>query len=373
MDQGSNRKLNSFHVVFLVQNVLIGVNLLSLPHDLIGVGSDMWWYPALLGPICWLTVLPMVWVCSRYPEDSLFRINEKLLGKWLGSSINLVFILYALATVAAVAEGYLRLMQTITMPDRTITGPLIFLLIVLVYIVEGGIKGIARFCIISFVFTGWLVYYLQWSLVQGDLRHLLPVFQAGGGQLLTTAHRGLPAFLGYELLLFCYPYIREPKKVFRNAGIGIALAVFFYVSVTVASVAYFSLWQLDHLLYPVLNLFKAVELSFLERVENLGISLWVFLILSTMAAYLWMAAKGVDTMMKKFRKAHLYIGALLVFAMIESPFKPEQRKDLYEEWIPLLGYGVILYPLLLLPLVLLRNRKEKNGNEPKQSPEQNAS
>ena len=83
---------------------------------------------------------------------------------------------------------------------------------------------------------------------------------------------------------------------------------------------FFSEWQLKNVLYPVLSLFKEVELSFLERIDVLGITMWVFLILSTTAAYLWVAKKGLDSIRSSTKKSHLYIIAAFVFVVVQFPF-----------------------------------------------------
>ncbi len=354
MDKGQLRKLNAYHVLFLVQNTMIGVNLLTLPHNMSEAGYDQWWIPLLMGVIAQVTLLPMVWLCRRYPDDTLFTMNEKLLGKWLGWACNVILLLYALLNVAAVSEGYIRLVQATTLANQTITLPLIVLLLVMLYITLGGIKSIARFCIIGFIFTGWMIYFLQWGFQKGHMSHLFPLFDLSLPQVLTATNEAYAAMMGYELILFWFPYVMKREKALLHASLGIWMAFLFYFLVTLASVAYFSEWQMAHIAYPVLNLFKAVELSFLERIENLGIGLWVFLILSTGAPYLWVSKKGFDYVTGKKRPFHLYLAAILVFVTIRGPFTFETQKTMYDTVAVYLGYAVILWPNFLLLIHWIR-------------------
>ena len=50
-------------------------------------------------------------------------------------------------------------------------------------------------------------------------------------------------------------------------------SVFIYLLTVFTSVMYYSEWQLENVMYPVLYLFKEVTLPFLERVDVLAISL----------------------------------------------------------------------------------------------------
>ena len=104
MDEGKFKKLNKYHVIFLVQNVIVGMYLLTFPRNVSNVGYNGWWTPIVIGLIAQLTIFPMYSLCRKYPNDSFFTINEKLLGKFLGKCINLLLIIYALLTISMVVH-----------------------------------------------------------------------------------------------------------------------------------------------------------------------------------------------------------------------------------------------------------------------------
>jgi spore germination protein AB len=355
MDKGQIRKLNAYHVIFLVSITIIGVKLLTLPHDMSVAGYNQWWIPILLGFIAQMTMLPMILLCRRYPEDTVLAINEKLLGKWLAKPVNLVLVIYAILSLSTVCEGYIRLVHVSSLPNQTITFPLIGLFVVMIYITLGGIKSIARFCILAFFFTTWMIYYLQWGWRKGELGHMLPLFNLSFSQTVQVVHDSYPAMFGYELILFWYPYVIHREKVYTHATVGIWLVIFYYVLVSGISVMYFSEWQLANVAYPVLKLFKAVELTFLERIETLGIGLWVFLILSTGAPYLWAAKKGWDSIMGKRRLIHLYLSAGIAFFLIRGEAVGPYQK-FFKETLLYLNYVVILWPIVLLLIHWIRSK-----------------
>ncbi|WP_134684160.1 GerAB/ArcD/ProY family transporter [Brevibacillus migulae] len=356
MDKGLIEKLNTFHVIFLVQNVIIGMNLLTLPHDMSAMGYNQWWILFIIGVLAQLTLIPMYLLGIRYPNQNLYTINEILLGKWLGKLSNLVLLVYSLLTIATVSEVYIRLVQTVTLPERTVRVPLFLLVCVALYIAHGGIKAVARFCILGFFATIWLVYYLQWGLQKGIFVHIYPLLNLSMFEVLDGLREGSPAVLGYELMLLYFPYIQHQKKALRHASIGLWISVATYVAVSFTSVVYFSEWQMEHLMYPVLNLFKAVELSFLERIENFGIAIWIFLILTTISAYLWAAKISLDSILEKRRAIYFVLVGLVVSYPWRGVISLKLQAFLFEHLVIYLGYLMVLWPNLLLVIHWIRKR-----------------
>jgi len=356
MDQNDKKVLNGYHVIFLVQNVMIGSTLLTLPNLLSPVGYSQWWLPLLFGLIANLLLMPMIWLVSKYEGYDLFAIHEKLFGKWVGKSINIILLFYFIVLIAAICEGYLDLIQVVALQDRTTTWPLFLFFLVLVYITSGGIKSIARFCIMSFFLVTWMLFFLKWGITDGDIRHMLPLFNFTAQELFTATKKGFISIAGFELILFYYPYIIHKKRVVKQASLGIWICAILYLLTVLVSVMYFSIWQLENVLYPVLYLFNAVKLSFLERVDVLAISLWVFFILTTAAAYLWVAKRGIDSIRASEKKLHLYIIAIIIFLFINIPFPKEVQKMVYERSF-YMNYAFLIWPLFLCIIHLLKSRK----------------
>ncbi|WP_172372035.1 GerAB/ArcD/ProY family transporter [Sporosarcina jiandibaonis] len=358
MDDNKLKVLNRYHVVFLIQNVIIGTTVLSLPHRLSSMGYSQWWMPLLFGVVANLLLIPMIWLGLKYRNDTLFVIHEKLFGKWAGKTINAILLIYFIVVLSAVSSSFLQLIQVVALVDREITAPLIILLLMTIYIVHGGIKSIARFCIMSFFMTLGLLYFLNWGIADGDIRHTMPIFNFTAKQFFTASKKGLMAIGGFELISFYFPYIINQKKALKHASFGLWLSILFIFFFTFVSVMFFSEWQLKNVLYPVLNLFKEGQLSYLERLDVLGITMWVFLILSTTAAYLWAAKKGIDSIRSSPKKTHLYFVAVFVFILVKFPYMEAFQRILFERVFYLM-YALFLWPILLCLIHMIKPKKNE--------------
>ena len=356
MSTQTKKILNGYHVIFLVQSAMLGTGILTLPRDLSAVGYSQAFLPLLFGVIASLTIWPMIWLNSKYPNENLFRINEILLGKTFGKIINLLIIAQITVFIAGTISNYMDLIQSTTLQEQTNTYPLIFLLLILLYIVNGGIKSIARFCILAFFLTIGVFYFTHWAFQKGEISHIFPLFNFNSSELFNAMKKGYLAIVGYELIMFYFPYIVEQKKAFKHALIGIWLTISLCFITVFISVMYYSEWQLKHIRFSILNLFKAGELSFIERIDVFGMTLWVFLVLSTLAAYLWSAKKGIESISNKEKKYYLYILAFFIFLIIKLPF----ARDFHEKLFIVndyLVYVLIVWPLFLSIIHLLRKKQ----------------
>ncbi|MBU9720927.1 MULTISPECIES: GerAB/ArcD/ProY family transporter [Bacillaceae] len=362
MDKGNFKKLNKYHVIFLLHCSLGGIALFTIPHNLSHVGYNMWMVVILFGIVAMIFLKPMTSLGSKFPDDTLYVINEKLTGKAVGKLLNLLILIYSTIQVANTSKLYIRLVQSVTMPDYTITMIAITFFIVMIAIINGGIKSIARFSILSFFLTVWMGYYSNWAFADSNFHHLYPRFEHSLKDWGHAFFEGSQIMLGFALIMFFYPYIINQKKAYKHAAIGIWLAIIFIGLICVASIVYFSRWQLENLLYPLLNLYQAVVLSNVERIETLGISLYVLLVLSKASIYLWTAKKGVDALFSKHKNKtwHLYFIASVALFIVLGPIPIYVQALIYDKWIIIAGYVLILLPIFLLMLYKVKNREKRN-------------
>ncbi len=357
MDIQKRFVLNKYHVLFLMQNTITGLGLITFAYDISAVKYGIWLIPIFLGIILTILLFFMVKLSSKFPNDNLFKINEKLLGKFIGKILNTMIVFYAIFIVAMLIDGYVRVIQTITLPNESVLLPALVLVFATVLIARGGIKSIARFCIISFFFTIWMLYFLQWSFAMAIWTHFFPLFNFTLKEVFISTQEAMKSFLGLEAILFYYPFIREKKKAFKHSAIGLWIVILLYVVICISILVSFSPWQLQNVRNPILSLFQAVELSFLERIENLGLNLWVFLILSTTSCYLWIASKGISSITNKNQIWYMYITAICVTIINILPINSIHRETM-ENISVSFGFFLIVLPLFLLIISVFKKTKE---------------
>lgn len=348
--------LKGYHVIFLVQSIMFGTGALSLPERLSILGYSQTLMPIFFGIIASISIWPMVWICSKYQSKNLFEINEEVLGKNLGKFINVFIVIQLILLPTAKVSNYVQLIQSTALQEQTTTIPLILLLLLVLYIVNGGIKNIARFCIMAFFITLPMVYFLKWSLEKGDISHVFPVFNHSWSEFFIAFDRGYNSIAGYEVILIFFPYIITKQKAYKHALIGIWISVSLCFMTILVSVMYFSEWQLRNVQYSVLHLFKAGGFSFVERIDIFGITLWVFLVISTVSGYIWAAMKGVNSIISKRKSSHIYIIGVIIFVILSLPLSHENLEKVFIVSYRV-GYALLLWPIILIGIYFIKKKQ----------------
>lgn len=356
MTVNKQKVLTRLHVLFLVQSCLIGTGILQLPQKLSVLGYGQAFVPLYFGILATISLCIIIALCKRFPNQHLFQINETLLGKFLGKTSNVIIVLIFTTICADAINSYMRLIQSTALTESTITIPLVFFLALLVYLVRGGIFAIARFSTLTFFVAFPMVFFTGWAIQKGTITHLFPLFNLTLPQLYDATKNGFISFLGYELILFYYPYILSQRSTFKYAAIGIWLSAFFLLMTTIVSVMYFSEWQLRNIEFAVLNIFNAGEYSFIERIDMVGVTLWVFLVFSTVALYLWAANEGFKELVFQKKKGHIYVLVVIIFILLVIPISQSIKVKVFT-FITDLDYLILIWPLFLLIVYFFRKKK----------------
>lgn len=359
MDIKQRHPLNSYHVFFLVQSSIFGFGLLSLPHTLSSLGYSQWLMPLFFGALASVSIFFIVKLNALFPDLHLFEIQEKLFGVTVASFLQFAWLLFFLTSVYDAVNNYLRLVEFMLLPNQTTFMLYIVMVVLQVFIVKGGIKSIARFSILAFPVIIIMMIFLSWGLKEGYATHLVPTFTFNTRDFWDAVKPAYSSFLGFELLLLYYHYVQKKEYVMKMTLGGLWTTALFYLIALISSTMYFSEWQLKNVHFSVLKLFQVVELSFVERVDTLSVSLWSIQIISTASIYLWAIQKSIDHFRNKESPYHLYIIAALIVALKLIPIG-EERTEQLQQLNSYIGYALSVFPILLYPLAKLHVRRGKH-------------
>ncbi len=120
----------------------------------VGVGKEAKqdaWLAVLLGMVAGLGLFMIYgWLHKLYPELSLSNILEKVLGKWLGRLLGVLYILYFLYISCRLLRDFGALLLTAALPETPIYIVTFMMALVIVYASYLGIETIGK--------TGELLY-----------------------------------------------------------------------------------------------------------------------------------------------------------------------------------------------------------------------
>ncbi|GAE28971.1 spore germination protein [Halalkalibacter hemicellulosilyticusJCM 9152] len=193
--------------------------------------------------------------------------------------------------------------------------------------------------------------------------NMLPILKHSIFDLLLGAREATLSFIGAELLLLFYPFLKNKEDTQKWSQLAVFTTTTIYLIIMIVSLSFFSEEQLNKTIWATLTLYKVVQLPFLERFEYVGISMWMFLIAPNIGILLWAATRCAKVVFKMSQRKALIIAVVLVgIACIMLPSRQEIK--IFNEIIGEIGfYFMYVYiPLLvILQTVALKIRRNKHG------------
>ena len=361
-----NEKLNQYHLCLLIYMIQSGLAILTLPRIVAeSFGTNGW----IVIIVCSLAASAHIWLISLVYRQSGGRSVFDILEQSIHKAV--LFPIYAVLAILWILIGCLVLKQYILilqMSTYQTANPMVFKLVcdVLIFLMLlKGIYNITKVATVFYYLSFWILFLS--FLLMDDFRweRVTPFLFAEGNPSLMDWLEVYIAFLGYELALFLFPYVSRKTKFTRAVLIGNGIVTVVYLVTVILAYGFFSFEQLRHLVYPVMDMLAYVELPFVERIENLLFSLFLYKIFITTALYCWVAVETLERMFQKVRRNMLSFVVMIAGYMIS--FIPKVTSEI-RQWLLVLSSAqvgaTVMLTLILLGLVyfqIRRNRRKQSN------------
>jgi len=346
---------NAFMLIFIIHAIQVGVGLAGLPRIVyLAAKHDAWISVFLAGMITAVVLVFMIQMLKQYDSADLYGIHVDTFGKWVGNSLNILYMIYMSCTFFIILMNYVEIVQVWIFPTLPTWQLSLVLILLVIYAVYGGIRVVVGVAFLSVIGTIWLAVVLFVPLQFGDFTHLFPIMNTNTKQLLMGAHSTTLSMLGFEIIMFVYPFVKEKQKTMLFVQLGNMITTIMFTSATLISIVFFASNSLEKTIWPVLSMFKIVRLPNLERFEFIAVSFWMLIILPNMCLYLWAASKGFSRILRKKQKWGVWIIGMAAFAAsfyIKSRYQMNTMTDMVAQ----AGfYFAFCYPVLLASIVFIK-------------------
>jgi spore germination protein (amino acid permease) len=323
--------------IFLIHGVQVGVGLLTLPREVAEKAGTDGWIAIIIGWLfSTLASLIIIQVMKHYPNGTIIDLVTHYFGKWVGKIAALIFLLYFafLGSIVFIREGLF--IQFWVLPQTELFILLFLLSIPSFLIVRNNITVLGRYAELVFFMATWMIFFYFTPLKEAHWLHLLPIIKDGWEPILIAAKTTTFSFLGFEIAFFLYPFLQKKQKASIGIVIANTLTLALYLIVTIVALAFYSPDEITQYKEPTINLLKIVEFKFLERLEIVFLSLYIFVISTTVLPLFFST----------------------VFSASQLFGKQDHGK--YVVWLLLLN----LVYVLVFPQSFDRNRQLQKGIEP---------
>ncbi|ETI68430.1 GerAB/ArcD/ProY family transporter [Neobacillus vireti] len=346
---------NAFQLIFIIHSVQVGVGVVGLPKIVfLETKHDAWIVVFFAGVLTSVILWFMIVMLRQYDSADFYGIHVDVFGKWLGNFLSFGYIIYLIACFFVIFMNYTEIVQVWIFPKLP-TWQLAFILILLaVYAVHGGIRVIVGVSFLSVIGTLWIILVLFVPLRYADFTHIYPIMNVDIKHMLKGIQRTSLSIMGFELIMFVYPFVKEKHRALLYVQIGNLFTTFTYTLVTFISIVFFAEDGLSKVIWPVISMLKIVRLPNLERFEFIAVSFWMLVILPNLCLYLWASSKGFSRIIKRTQKMGIWIIAIVAFGA--SFFvKARYQMNMVTDLVAKAGfYAAFCYPVVLSIIVYLK-------------------
>jgi spore germination protein AB len=353
-------KVSPFLVFFLVHTMQVGIGVLGFQRIIaLTAGYDAWMSVIFAG----LSIHIIIWMMYKILETvdgDIITAHSFVFGKKIGKILSLPFVLYFLMIALTLLRTFIEVVQVWMFQDMSTFWYAFAFCGLAIYIVFGGFRTVTGVAFFGVVLPAYLILTFFFTIPYADVQNLLPIFDHSIKDIAMASYQMSLTYLGYEILLFFYPYIKDPQKSKKWAHMGVLYTTLVYTLLTVVTFAYFSEGQLQKNIWATLTMWKIVEMPFVERFEYIGIANWNIIILPNFCIALWCASriiKRVTNMKQKYGVLMLSMVTLILINFFKTREQINTLIDYTGKIAFVLNYGYI--PLLFFLVLIVKKVKKK--------------
>lgn len=355
-----NVKVPPTMAFFLVVAMQIGVGILGFERYMAKDAGYDAWLSILIGG---LALHLLLWMIYQIVEDSserdLISAHRDVLGKYIGNFLNILISLYYLLLCVTVTRTFIEVIQVWVFPRMNIWVFTFFFLLIIYYFVSGGFRLVTAICVFS-VLLGLPLLLLNYFPIQyAHVENLFPIINHTLPEFLKATKTATLSFLGIELLLIYYPFLKDPQSSKKWAHFGLFYTTLIYLGTALVSFVYYSEEQLQHVIWGTITLWKIVEFPFVERFEYVGIAMWVYVIIPNICLALWAATRAIKRMFRVKQRKILWLYFFVIY-FSTCLIKDRSEVDLLNNYTGNIGFYVLLYiPVLFILMKLVKKVRNR--------------
>ncbi|KMY52225.1 spore gernimation protein [Peribacillus loiseleuriae] len=310
--------------ILVIHGLQVGVGVLELPRKLAETAGTDGWISIILGWILTtIASLIIIQVMKKNPHGSILELVTQNFGKLIGKLVTILFALYfaALSVIILIRESLF--IQKWLLPQTAFPVLLLLLIIPSYLIVQHNIRVLARYSEFIFYISLWIFIVYLIPTKEAHLLNLLPVLKDGMKPILQAVHSTLLSFIGFEAAFFLYPFLRQKQAAALGIVVANTLSMLLFLIVTIAAFSFFSPDEITQFKEPVINMFKVIEFQFIERLEIIFLTYYIFVISTTALPLLFLTvfctSKLTGRQDRHSRHLIWFFSALFIYVLMSSP------------------------------------------------------
>ncbi len=351
-------KISLTQVFAMLVGVTIGGGLLNIGSTLSGEAKQDAWIVVLIGGSMILILVNIsLSLHKSYPKDDVLQISRNLMGNLIGSGVNIAFIVYFVVLAASSLRISVDFFSAWVLPRTPLEMVSLPLMFIAFYMVKNGLQVVARVSEIILIIMLPFALIIIIPFEKWDILNILPIGQQPILSYLTGTLKSVYSFLGFEILLFIYPYVKaNHKKVRFVTNLSIIFVILIYGSLTFAIVASMGVKGTENEIYSTIKYSQLVTLPLIERVGFFLTFFWIFAMFHTLGILYYFAHHTFARMVpEKWQQTGIFLAIPIYFLA----FYPRNIAEVgrYSNYVAIVGFTFLAIIIITLKLISLTKKR----------------
>ncbi|MDR6550625.1 GerAB/ArcD/ProY family transporter [Paenibacillus qinlingensis] len=302
--------ISNLQLIYLVILTQIGTRVLILPYDEAKYAGNHGWLAVLLGGFAaQIGIMLIWWLGKRYPTQNIFQYLQSSVGRPIGAALTLLYALYFTYSACVVTLIYLEILNRWVMVKTP------WWVLLLLFLLASGYAAMSSLRVLTFISQSLVsILVVSYLLVlfsgikQSEFSNLLPLWQhTQGSSFVQGIFQGFSACLGYDLLLYAFPYVRghSNKKILGAMTWANGLTTLYYFTVVLICSLSFTPEQLSIVPEPIVFILKQYDWQLFQSIDIVFIVFWFTILSATVYVYLFLAGKAMSHIGKGHKGNHV--------------------------------------------------------------------
>ncbi|OLR22344.1 hypothetical protein BLD50_28725 [Bacillus cereus] len=156
-----------------------------------------------------------------------------MFGRFIGTGLNLVFLVYFLMVSVSIVRTYIEIVQVWMFPTVSTLILAIILSILVYYIISSGFRVMTAICIASiFVSIFYAIICVYCVVAYGHWDVFSPILNHSYLDIADAMQKSIYTMAGSEIILMVYPFLHVPKESHKFAQYGLLGSVAKFLKVS---------------------------------------------------------------------------------------------------------------------------------------------
>ena len=356
---GSN-DITPSELTFILIGSMIGVGILALPNDLVPISQQDSWISAFIGALYPLyMVIIAAFLCKCQPQKNILVLSKKCFGKFIGSILNFIFLLYFLVLFSATAFKICMIKGTLIVNFLSFQKILIVVIALAGYAAIKGLKVLGRINQLMFLLTIILSVILMAALFEGSSLNVFPILGSGVLNIIMASKQSVFAYAGVEIIFLLYPFVTDKTKIMKSSIKSVLITAIIYCWITFITIYYIGIDIIPKVQWSVNMVPKTIEIPVINNFRFIFIIIWALIICKTISNYYFAIALILKEFFKKIKIDKIIYAIFPLLVYISFIYENTVRvTDFLNYIIPRYTLFNITYVTIIALIIYLKKDKQ---------------